>query len=83
MGAISDAVFMGDYNRFRAWMLAIAVAILGTQALHMTETVDVNQSIYLTTSFGWAGAIIGDDRRLRQQDPGPARRRQPEIEIFA
>ena len=59
MGAISDAVFMGDYNRFRAWMLAIAVAILGTQALHMTETVDVNQSIYLTTSFGWAGAIIG------------------------
>jgi len=59
MGAISDAVFMGDYNRFRAWMLAIAVAILGTQALHMTETVDLNQSIYLTTSFGWAGAILG------------------------
>ena len=28
MGAISDMVFMGDWNRFRAWMLAIAVAAL-------------------------------------------------------
>ena len=59
MGAISDAVFMGDWNRFRAWMLAIAVAILGSQALHMTGTVDLSASIYLTPNLGWAGAIIG------------------------
>ena len=59
MGAISDAVFMGDWNRFRAWMLAIAVAILGSQALHMTGTVDLATSIYLTSNLGWAGAIIG------------------------
>jgi len=59
MGAISDAVFMGDWNRFRAWMLAIAVAILGSQILHMTGTVDLATSIYLTSDLGWAGAIIG------------------------
>ena len=59
MGAISDAVFMEDWNRFRAWMLAIAVAILGSQMLHLTETVDLSGSIYLSANLGWAGAIIG------------------------
>ena len=59
MGAISDIVFMGDWNRFRAWMLSIAVAILGSQALHMSGTLDLADSIYLTPNLGWAGAIIG------------------------
>ena len=35
MGAISDIVFMGDWNRFRAWMLATGIAILGSQSLHL------------------------------------------------
>ena len=59
MGAISDIVFMGDWNRFRAWMLSIAIAVAGSQLLHITEVVNLNSSIYLTTNFGWAGAIIG------------------------
>jgi len=59
MGAISDLVFMGDWNRFRAWMLAIAVAILGSQALQASGLVDLNNSIYLSVNFGWAGAIVG------------------------
>ncbi len=59
MGAISDAVFMGDWNRFRAWMLAIAVALLGSQILYITGTVDLTTSIYLTPNLGWAGAVIG------------------------
>jgi uncharacterized membrane protein YedE/YeeE len=59
MGAISDIVFMGVWNRFRAWMLATAVAIIGSQTLYLTNTVDLSQSIYLTTNLGWAGAIIG------------------------
>jgi uncharacterized membrane protein YedE/YeeE len=29
MGAVSDMVNMGDLGRFRAWMLAIAVAVIG------------------------------------------------------
>jgi len=59
MGAISDIVFMEDWNRFRAWMLAIAVAIIGSQALHAAGVLDLTRSIYLTTNLGWAGAIIG------------------------
>ena len=31
MGSISDIVSFGDYRRFRAWLLAVAVALLGTQ----------------------------------------------------
>jgi len=59
MGAISDIFFIGNWNRFRAWMLAIATAILGTQILHMQELVDLKESIYLSTNLNWAGAIIG------------------------
>jgi len=59
MGAISDIVFMGNWNRFRAWMLAIGVAILASQAMHLAGIVDLGESIYLTTNFGWAGAILG------------------------
>ncbi len=59
MGAISDLVFMGDWKRFRAWMLAIAIAMLGSQGLHMAGLVDLNGAIYLTANFDWAGAVIG------------------------
>ena len=59
MGAISDIVFMGSWLRFRAWLLAIAVAMIGSQALHLAGLVDLNASIYTTTNLGWAGAIIG------------------------
>jgi uncharacterized membrane protein YedE/YeeE len=59
MGGISDMVLMGDTRRFRAWMLAAAVALLGTQALWALGYVDLSASIYRTPNFGWAGAIIG------------------------
>jgi uncharacterized membrane protein YedE/YeeE len=59
MGAISDVVLMGDWNRFRAWMLAIAVAMIGTQVLQLVNLVDLSKSIYQMPSFGWAGAVIG------------------------
>ena len=59
MGAISDIVFMEDWNRFRAWMLAAGVAILGSQTLYQTEVIDLTKAIYLTPNFGWFGAILG------------------------
>jgi uncharacterized protein len=59
MGAISDAVFMGSFSRMRAWVMAVAVAIAGSQILHMTGTIDLGRAIYLTPNFGWVGAIIG------------------------
>ncbi|MCC7016800.1 MAG: YeeE/YedE family protein [Rhodospirillales bacterium] len=59
MGSISDIVFMDNWNRFRAWLLAIAVAIVGSQALHLAGLIDLNKSIYLTPNLGWFGAIVG------------------------
>ncbi len=59
MGSLSDIVFMGNYNRFRGWLLAIAVAIIGAQTLHMMEIIDLYNSIYQTTNLGWLGAIVG------------------------
>ncbi len=59
MGGISDLVLMGDGRRFRAWLLAMAVAIIGTQALSFGGVIDINKSIYLSANLGWLGAIIG------------------------
>jgi hypothetical protein len=59
MGSISDLVLMGDGRRFRAWVLAIAVAIIGTHGLHFNGAIDINKSIYLTSNLGWLGAIVG------------------------
>jgi uncharacterized membrane protein YedE/YeeE len=59
MGGISDLVLMGDGRRFRAWLLAIAVAIIGTQALYFAGIVDIDKSMYLAPNLGWLGAIIG------------------------
>jgi len=59
MGGISDQVVMGDGRRLRAWVLATAVAIIGTQILAFSGSIDLNQSIYLTTNLGWLGAIVG------------------------
>lgn len=59
MGSLSDIVFMEDYGRFRSWLLAMAVAIIGSQGLHILGIIDLYESIYMTTSLGWLGAIIG------------------------
>ena len=59
MGAISDLVLMGDAARLRSWALAIAVAILGSQALHLAGLVNLNASIYTGGSLSWLGALLG------------------------
>jgi uncharacterized protein len=59
MGSISDLVLIGDGRRFRAWLLAIAVAIIGTQMLYFAGLIDIGKSIYLSPNLGWLGAIIG------------------------
>ena len=59
MGAISDVFFFGDWNRFRAWLLAMVVAMMGSQLLHLSGVVDLSESIYLSSNLGWFGAIIG------------------------
>jgi len=59
MGSISDILTFGDYRRFRAWLLAIAVAVIGTQLIYAIGVVDLSKSMYLSSSLNWTGNIIG------------------------
>lgn len=44
MGAVSDMVNMNDYGRFRAWLLAIAVATIGVSVFEYMELVNVSDT---------------------------------------
>lgn len=59
MGAVSDIVNMGDWNRMRMWLLAIGVAILGAGALHGAGLIDLGKSIYRTPTFTWLSYLVG------------------------
>lgn len=59
MGSISDWINMGSRTRFRAWMLAIGIAVSATQLMHLAGWLDVNRAIYLTPGFGWLGYVSG------------------------
>ncbi len=59
MGAVSDIVSFGDWRRMRAWVLAMAVAILGAQTLHLTGLVDLGKSIYLGSKLQLSGLVLG------------------------
>ncbi len=59
MGAISDAVAIGDRRRLRSWILAIAVALLGTQALYLSGLVAVDKSFYLAPRIAWIAMLAG------------------------
>jgi hypothetical protein len=59
MGALSDLRTFGDRRRLDSWLLAIAVAVAGTQALSAFGLVDLAKSMYATASLNWAGAILG------------------------
>ena len=59
MGAVSDWVNMGDTSRLRMWLLAMAVALLGSSALHMAGVVDLSKSIYPGSNFTWLSHVVG------------------------
>ena len=59
MGAVSDWVNMGDSSRMRMWLLAIGVAILGSNALQLAGIVDLSKSIYPGPNFTWLSYLAG------------------------
>ena len=59
MGAVSDIVAMGDWNRMRMWAMAIAVAILGTSALQLVGLLEVSKSIYTSSKLLWLSHLVG------------------------
>jgi uncharacterized membrane protein YedE/YeeE len=59
MGAVSDWVNMGSLSRMRMWLLAIAVALLGSSALAAAGVIDLSKSIYPGPSFTWLSYLVG------------------------
>ena len=59
MGAVSDVVNMGSWGRMRMWLLAIAVAILGSHALQMLGLVDLGKSFYVRPTVTWLSYALG------------------------
>ncbi len=61
MGAVSDWVNMGDKSRFRAWLLAICVAVLGVVVLESSGMISVDSTLppYRGSNFAWLEYILG------------------------
>jgi uncharacterized membrane protein YedE/YeeE len=59
MGAISDVVNMGHWGRVRMWLLAVAVAILGTTALGASGLVDLSRAVTQRPSIAWLSLLVG------------------------
>ncbi|MDX2201740.1 MAG: YeeE/YedE family protein [Hyphomicrobiaceae bacterium] len=59
MGALADVHNFGDTRRFRAWILASATALAGTQLLALAGIVDLSRSMYLAPTLNWFGNIAG------------------------
>jgi uncharacterized membrane protein YedE/YeeE len=61
MGAVSDWVNMGDTGRMRAWILAIAVGVLGVTGLEAAGLVNLSGTFppYRQTSLPWLEYALG------------------------
>jgi uncharacterized membrane protein YedE/YeeE len=59
MGSVSDILNLGDWRRFRAWLLAIAVAIAGLHLLEAVGAVEVARSMYVGRRLTWLGNLVG------------------------
>ncbi|GBE43868.1 MAG TPA: YeeE/YedE family protein [Rhizobiales bacterium] len=58
-GAVEDMVLTGNLRRLKSWALAIAVAMLGVQLMHVMGIARIDETFYLGPNFHWAGAIVG------------------------
>jgi uncharacterized membrane protein YedE/YeeE len=61
MGAVSDLVNMGDTGRIRAWILAMAVAMLGVTIIEGAGIISLahTQPPYRTSNFAWLEYVVG------------------------
>ena len=67
MGAVSDWVNIGDLNRMRSWLLAIATAIIGVGLLEYAGSIDLSLTTsnetsnppYRSANFIWPRHLVG------------------------
>ena len=59
MGAVADVVNMGHWGRMRMWLLALAVAVVGSNLLHAGGLIDLSKSIYQRPTLPWLSMLLG------------------------
>lgn len=59
MGAIADIVHMGDWTRMRMWVLAVAVAVLGFNAMVALGWLQAGKTIYAAPRLAWLSHMLG------------------------
>ena len=62
MGAVSDWVNIGDTGRMRAWVFAMAVALIGVMALESAGVINLSNETfppYRSANFAWPRYIAG------------------------
>ena len=59
MGAISDAVNMGDWTRLRQWGMAIGVAMVGFAVLGYAGLIDPALTLHASNRWLWLSAAVG------------------------
>ena len=59
MGAVADIVNMGDWTRMRMWLVAIAVAMIGFNALVWAGVLDAKHSVYAAPKLVWLSNLLG------------------------
>ena len=59
MGAVADVVNFGDWSRAKAWMLAIAVALIGAAVLTASGLISPQKSLYGGERVLWLSALVG------------------------
>ncbi len=58
-GAVEDALTKPEAPRLRGFLLAMAVAVIATQALVLAGRLDLSKAVVLPTSLFWVGALLG------------------------
>jgi uncharacterized protein len=59
MGAVADVVNIGDWTRMRMWVLAIAVAMLGFNAMVGLGWIKVGDTFYSAPRVVWLSNLFG------------------------
>ncbi len=62
MGAVSDWVNIGDTGRMRAWVFAMAIALVGVLVLEAAGSVNLYSETfppYRTANFAWTRYLVG------------------------
>lgn len=59
LGAIEETYYGTERSRLRTWVLAVGIAIAGTQLLDLAGVIDISKSFYLVPELRIIGSVVG------------------------